>query len=121
MQIKGRYVDVEWDDTKPDTPLRLTITEDGRAEIAENPDKCGEDLLWHLMEDIICNSSFGNPSPDKVVALTDSPLLSWEYEIDDDGNYIETPSSRLWWFPEYMIRDYKDDLIAYGVAVFTSA
>lgn len=77
--------------------------------------------MLDLMEPYSCNGSYtmfdaGTANP--FVGLTDAPCIAEEMSCDDDGdNQVE---GRLWWFPNYMVRSYVQDLIDTGETIFTA-
>ncbi len=55
--------------------------------------------------------------PEKIGALTEAPILSNDDNIfrDDEGEINDV--KKVWWFPDYMIIDFTERLMA-GEAVF---
>lgn len=78
--------------------LKISLTDDGLAEVKENPDITLEELL----EQPLCNG-WEFVRPEVIGALTDSPILSNDTTQDDRGNY--THVGNVWWFPNYQISD----------------
>jgi hypothetical protein len=81
-----------------------------------------DDLLWEGMEHYWCNGQFepfcaglGNP----FVGLTDAPCIAEAMDLDDNG--LKTIHGRCWWFPAYMVRDFAQDLLEWGRAIFQLA
>lgn len=66
----------------------------------------GNGLLMHL-------------NPEDIAALTDAPILTDDRTIEDDGSV--TVSGKIWWFPNYMVTNFADELIDSGRTVFTLA
>lgn len=56
-------------------------------------------------------------NPEDIAALTDAPILTDEYTIEDDGSV--TVPGKVWWFPNYMVTNFADVLIEKGSVEFT--
>ena len=61
------------------------------------------------------NASYGRP----FVGLTEAPCVAESMNYDDEGEPII--EGRLWWFPDYMIRDPLQELKNKGRVVFALA
>lgn len=108
----------------PNGDLEVSIPDaEERAEFAERVEKLGDlHALTEATEDYWTNSSFwpfdagaGNP----FVGLTDAPCIAEDYAVNDDGQCEVI--GRFWWFPDYMVRSFADELIQTGKTVFTLA
>ena len=99
----GFYVDLEKTD---DGNLRIALTEDGSAEfgtIVEERTRFGiHAALCTLLEDHLCTGWEMVP-PEDIGALTAAPILSDEISRDDHGRVTEV--GRVFWFPDYAVRD----------------
>lgn len=79
-------------------------------------------ILCEAFEQYACNGSFtvfdaGNANP--CIGLTCAPCVAESMTISDEGhNEID---GRLWWFPDYMIRDPLEELKNKGRTVFQLA
>jgi hypothetical protein len=62
-------------------------------------------------------------APENIGALTEAPILCDDVDFPDDANgfvpYDET--SRVWWFPNYMVTDPWEELKNKGRVEFTLA
>lgn len=103
----------------------LLVTADNHARefIAEEL-RNGRDYwgIWaDLFEPYSTNGSYepfdaGRANP--FVGLTSAPCIAESMAVRDDGT--REIEGRLWWFPDYCIRDPLDELKARGRTVFAS-
>ena len=57
-----------------------------------------------------------------LVGLTDSPIIGYDVEIDNNGKYIFTSEgTKLWWYPDYMIKSEWEVLLNEGSIIFIQA
>lgn len=78
--------------------------------------------LLDATEDYFCNGSYhafdagdGNP----FVGLTEAPCIAESMNFDDEGNAeIE---GRFWYYGDYMITSFIDEIIEKGKVIFTQA
>jgi hypothetical protein len=112
----GFYVDLR---TTDDGDLRIMLNANGRknfAEIEEERDAHGiHAALCVLLEDHLCNGWEMVP-PEDIGALTAAPILSDEIVRGDDGKIVE--AGRVYWFPDYAVRDEIDEIHRALVLVF---
>lgn len=67
-------------------------------------------------------SSFFVVQPEWIGALTDSPIVTDEQPAyEDDGSVTFTDSANFWWYPDYQIKSFADELIEGGKTIFNSA
>lgn len=108
---------------QPNGDLLLQASNNDRADLAYALNCRG---FWpaftELFEPFSCNGSYtpfdageGNP----FVGLTSAPCIAESMATDDAGN--NTVVGRLWWFPDYCLRDPLDELKRKGRTVFTLA
>ena len=78
--------------------------------------------LLDATEDYHCNGSYqpfdageGNP----FVGLTEAPCIAEGMDYDDDGN--ATINGRFWYYGDYMITSFIDEIIENGKVIFTLA
>jgi hypothetical protein len=105
--------------------LLLTAGNATRAEIAElqrRNDRTSLDILTELTETYWTNGSyqpFDAGDGDPFVGLTSAPCIAECLDTHDSGeNEIV---GRLWWFPNYMLRDPCEELKRTGRVLFTLA
>jgi hypothetical protein len=101
--------------------LEITLLPDGIEEIKDQQekDKIDDDILFELIE-----SYFGNGYHNLTgqVGLTDSPIIGYDWDLQDDGSYKEYPSgSKTWWFPNYMVESPLETLLKEGKVIFLAA
>ncbi len=56
--------------------------------------------------------------PEEVGALTDSPIIGYDIERDEQGNPLG--ADRIFWYPDYQINNELDELLK-GTVTFTEA
>lgn len=108
----------------PNGDLLVAANADLKQELNEEFDR-GRDywsILCEAFEDYSRNGSYtifdagdGNPN----VGLTSAPCVAESMTVDDEGNNII--QGRLWWFPDYMVRDPLHELKNKGETIFTFA
>lgn len=99
--------------------LVITASNPDRASIADLLHRHGSDTaLCDALEFLTCNSDINFIRPEDVAALTDSPILA-ECSLNDDGT--RDVYGRVWFFPDYMIRDPAAEMATRGRVVFTLA
>ena len=112
----GYYVDLKKNEAGD---LEIFSNENGQAhfdEIEELRDDHGTNAaLYNLLEDHLCNGWEMVP-PEDIGALTSAPILSDEIVRDDQGKIIE--AGRLFWYPDYAVRDEIEELRERLVLVF---
>jgi hypothetical protein len=91
--------------------LEITLTQNGQSHFAmiqEEKDAHGiHAALCALLEDHL-GSGWEMVPPEDLGALTAAPILSNEIVRDDQGEVIE--AGRVYWFPDYMVRDEIEEL-----------
>lgn len=108
---------------QPDGGLKLTADNAMRAHIAHQLREGNRDrVLWDAFEDEINNGGFtpfdaGDANP--FVGLTSAPCIAESMTTEDSGENVVI--GRLWWFPDYMIRDELEELRDRGRVVYTLA
>lgn len=60
-------------------------------------------------------------APEWIGALTDAPILSDLVEFPDRGEPYVPEGAKVWWFPDYMIRDPWEELCRFGRVTFKLA
>lgn len=96
----------------PNGNLRLTADNATRAYIADEIRHGRRNhVIFELLEHEICNGGFtpfdaGDANP--FVGLTSAPCIAESMDVPDDGERVIV--GRLWWFPDYMIRDEIEEL-----------
>jgi hypothetical protein len=57
-----------------------------------------------------------------LVGLTDSPIIAYDIDFDDNGKAIFTSEgTKLWWYPVYMIKSEWEVLLNEGSVIFVQA
>lgn len=97
--------------------LRLTCGNDARSELASADDK--ESLVAEWLHE-----KYEFVRPEEIGALTDAPILcnadDCEWSEDGDGRTFQ-PAARIYWFPDYAVRDPWQELATRGRVEFTKA
>lgn len=104
--------------------LRITASNEARRWMREERERGLTDdcILWDGFEGYWNNGSFspfdaGYANP--FVGLTDAPCIAEDMTTHDNGD--REIYGRLWWFPNYMVRSFVDDLLTKGSTVFKLA
>ena len=112
----GFYVDLE---KAADGNLHIHLNRTGRrnfAEIREHRDAHGINAaLYALLEDHV-STGWEMVPPEDIGALTAAPILSDEIVRDDEGRLTE--AGRVYWYPDYAVRDEIEELRAHLVLIF---
>ena len=82
------------------------------------------DIEEYVLEDMIENG-FDRISPEDIGALTDAPIIgnlvfNSKAAGEDWGN-IDWGKTRVWWYPDYALRSFVDDLLEKGETIFQKA
>lgn len=108
----------------PNGNLEVSISDaETRMEFADRAGQVGElSALVEFSEAYWTNSSFwpfdaGAANP--FVGLTDAPCIAEGHTINDNGECEII--GRLWWFPDYMVKSFAEEIIQTGKTVFTLA
>ena len=105
---RGFYVDLE---KAEDGNLHIHLNRSGRrhfAEIREQRDAYGiHAALCALLEDHL-GSGWEMVPPEDIGALTAAPILSDEVSRDEHGRVTDV--GRVYWYPEYQVRDEIEEL-----------
>jgi hypothetical protein len=99
----GFYVDLR---KTREGNLEIRLNRTGRrhfADIQEQRDALGINAALHaLLEDHLCTGWEMVP-PEDIGALTAAPIISDEIVRDDEGRVTE--AGRVYWYPDYQVRD----------------
>lgn len=118
--------------------LIIRLTDEGRAELADNLPNTDEaliqvkngyhielnwtkphaDILQEMLEDHLANG-WTMPDAAQIGALTSSPLLAYGCDYDEEG--FITKSEALYWFPDYQVKSELDQLLREGFVTFVEA
>lgn len=116
LREPGFYVDLE---KTPDGNLAILLNRNGRrsfAEIRDQRDAHGiHAALCALLEDHL-QSGWEMVPPEDIGALTSAPILSDEIVRDDQGQVTE--AGRVYWYPDYQVRDEIEELREHLVLIF---
>jgi len=112
----GFYVDLAKTD---DGDLAIVLTREGREE-SERIEEMRSEHGVHAALETLLEDHLGNGwelvPPEDIGALTSAPILSDEIERDDDGEITEV--GRVYWYPDYQVRDEIEALRERLVVVF---
>jgi hypothetical protein len=117
--------------------IDLTILDNGDLEISVTDEKeflyeverfedlSENEMLYELLEAAryIGNDWYANV----YIGLTDSPTIGQgalfnEGEDEGDEAYWEnTDYEKAWWYPDYMVKSFLDELVETGKTIFTKA
>lgn len=114
MIINGNNITLEI----ADKSLKLTITSSGK-ELLEDIGM-DEANFSELFEDIQVNSAFSFlPSVSELGALSEAPGITYEYELSDTGEFVENEDSRLFYYNDYMLNNFVEELFNGETVIFT--
>ena len=57
--------------------------------------------------------------PEDIGALTDAPIVTNEWSVEDNGEFLVT--GKVWWYPNYMVSNFADGLMTLGHTTFQLA
>ncbi len=113
----GRYLTL----TPLKHSLKIELTEEGKEKAQE--DGLTWENFYDYIEDIIVNSEYMYFS-ESPVGLTQAPVITEGYNYDDNGNLEAADDSRLYYYNNYMIYDFAEELQnpnGFGWVMFTLA
>lgn len=93
------------------------------GEIQEMFDDQGDDCFYEIFEDIRANSElvyFSNLS-DAGLGMSEANGIAYAYDMNDEGEYEETSESKLWYYGNYAVKSFVEELIENGKVIFTLA
>jgi len=102
--------------------LQISMSEENRQSLQNESDENEYEWpdLWEVLEPMLCNG-FDWVDPVWIAALTESPIIGI---IDGDPygdlDNVNWDTSKVWWYPNYQIRNPIEDLIDYGELIFSA-
>ncbi len=112
----GRYITLE----EVQGGLRIRLNKEGKKE-AKTAD-FSEEKFYEFFEDVAANSEYlyFMESP---LGLTNAPVITDGYYYDDNGNFTHkgNENSKVWWYPDYFVKDFTEELKLTGETFFQSA
>lgn len=106
----------------PNGNLKITLTKEGRAELKDLMGKKDYLGIWLDLIDVYQeNGSYQMVHPEKIAALTDSPIIGLNVDYDDNGEIEDNPDLKIWWYPEYQAVSEFEQLLKHRSIVFTKA
>jgi hypothetical protein len=115
-----RYLDIE----KVEDGLKISLNEAGKQNV-EDEGGIEESKFYDYFEDVRGNSEYiyFEDMGDAGFGLTSAPGITDGYEYNDDGELTDEghTDSEVYWFPNYMIRDFTQDMLEDGYVIFTKA
>lgn len=102
-----------------DNSLHITADADTREDLRDAYERGGYlhaqgDFVEHARAD-----GYEFVAPEWIGALTSAPILTDGYTLTDDGEHVV--DGKVWWFPDYMVRDELRELIDTGEVTFAFA
>lgn len=76
-------------------------------------------FLADLLEDWTANGHLYPVAPEWIGALTSAPIITDDLTYSDDGT--PTVNGRIWWFPDYQVKSFAENLIRDGSVSFDAA
>lgn len=121
-----------WDKYEEHQYLDLDIMENGDLKIILNSDGKEEaedsgidyNRFYDFFDDISANSDmkYYDDMGDTGLGMSSAPCIITGYEYDDNGNIVieETGDTGIYWYPEYMVKDFTEELVKKGYVIFTT-
>lgn len=107
-----------------DLEISVTDKEEFDYELERFKDLCEDDVLHELLESgrYMGNNWFVGI----YVGLTDSPTIAYgigEEESEKAGEdvWMNTTYEKAWYYPDYMVKSFLDELVEIGKTIFTKA
>lgn len=101
--------------------LKIILNSEGEKEVEE--EDINLDNFDHYFEDVRGNSEYMYwwDLGDAGLGMTNSPGITNAYWYDDNGNLVENESGGyIYWYPNYMIKDFTEELKTKGYVIFTN-
>lgn len=115
----GRYLEME---ILKNGDLKISLTDDGILEVDETG--ISIDNFYDYFDDIRANSEYlyFEDLGKAGIGLTDSPGITDGYYYDDDGELTdeEHDDSSIYWYPNYIVKDFTEDLMENGYVIFNT-
>lgn len=103
--------------------LELTLEDSSEFEwLNENINSSHDDLIYSMFERYSCNGSytyFDADNANPFVGLTEAPCIAEKLDYDDDGR--KKIIGKFWYYPDYMIKSFIDELLEDGFVIFELA
>ena len=118
--FSGKYVTL----TVLPNKLKIELTTDGLDEISGmSSADIKTDNFYELVEDITTNSAFEYHwnLGEAGIGGTDAPAFTYEYSLGDAGEYEENDESELYYFNDYAITPFMEELRDKGEVYFIKA
>lgn len=103
--------------------LEITCGDEDKEDLQDLLDRCTHrdhgflaDLLDHTGWQ--GNGQLHQVQPEWVAALTDAPILTDDLVLSDDADMPKVEGT-VWWYPDYMVKSFAEELISTGRVVFT--
>lgn len=84
--------------------LKIELTDEGREYLADTQND--HTSIWlDFLEEYSTNGSYMWVHPEKVGAMTDSPIIGIDFDYDEEDEIQESENCRYWYFPDYMVKN----------------
>lgn len=110
--VYGQYFDTQEDQGKN---LIVKLTDAGKEEFKEQDEHAVEQAFEEF---VVADKGWQFVPPADIGALTDSVIFG-DVSMDDHGTVTEIHS--IWWYPEYELKSYGNELKTKGEVKFTHA
>lgn len=100
--------------------MKLTLTEEGLEKVED--EGINYDNFYDYFDDIRANSEFiyFGSLGDAGLGMTEAPGITDGYYFDDDGNIVEENDSEIYWYPNYIMKDFTEELSKNGSVIFST-
>lgn len=105
--------------------LEITCEDADKEDLQDTLDRCthrDHGFLADLLEDTgwSGNGRLYQVQPEWIAALTDAPILTdWLVHTDEDD--MPEVDGTVWWYPDYAVKSFAEELISTGRTVFVRA
>ena len=104
----------------PSGNLVFRAGNEARHDFSRRLCEVGSTEVFHEMMSPFHENGILSPiEPEWIGALTDAPIVAQYHIVEDDGS--NTVEGRVWWFPDYAIRDPMSELFHKGRVEFVMA
>lgn len=78
-------------------------------------------FLADLLEPWTANGSYAPVYPEWIGALTSAPIIASVLTYSEEGTPTVLPEDKVWWFPDYAVRSFAEELLKNGMVRFRAA
>ena len=112
--MKYTYLDLE---ILENGDMKIILNENGKEETEDGLD---EDMNYDLFDDIRANSEllYFSDMSDTGFGMSSAPCITDGYYVGDDGDLEEGNKAIVYWYPNYLVKSFTDELVENGYVIF---